>query len=151
MPRRGACIEHVRQKFRVSERFACLVLGQHRPTQRKAPQGRADEEALTADIIMLAGQFGRYGDRRITALLREAGWAVNVKRVERIWRREGLKVPQKQPKKGRLWLNDGSCIRLRPERPNRVWSYDVVESRTHDGRKYRMALLHNSVCLGFTL
>ena len=102
------------------------------------PQGRADEEALTADIIALASQFGRYGYRRITALLREAGWAVNVKRVERIWRREGLKVPQKQPKKGRLWLNDGSCIRLRPERPNHVWSYDFVESRTHDGRKFRM-------------
>ncbi len=102
------------------------------------PQGRADEEALTADIIALASQFGRYGYRRITALLREAGWAVNVKRVERIWRREGLKVPAKQPKKGRLWLNDGSCIRLRPERPNHVWSYDFVESRTHDGRKFRM-------------
>lgn len=114
------------------------MLGQHRSTQRKAPQGRADEEALTADIIALASQFGRYGYRRITALLREAGWAVNVKRVERIWRREGLKVPQKQPKKGRLWLNDGSCIRLRPERPNHVWSYDFVESRTHDGRKFRM-------------
>jgi transposase InsO family protein len=71
-------------------------------------------------------------------MLRDAGWAVNVKRVERIWRREGLKVPQKQPKKGRLWLNDGSCIRLRPERPNHVWSYDFVESRTHDGRKFRM-------------
>jgi putative transposase len=81
------------------------------------PQGRADEQALTADIIALASQFGRYGYRRITALLREAGWAVNVKRVERIWRREGLKVPAKQPKKGRLWLNDGSCIRPRPERP----------------------------------
>ena len=102
------------------------------------PQGRADEEALTADIVALASQFGRYGYRRITALLRDAGWAVNVKRVERIWRREGLKVPQKQPKKGRLWLNDGSCIRLRPERPNHVWSYDFVESRTHDGRKFRM-------------
>ncbi len=102
------------------------------------PQGRADEEALTADIIALASQFGRYGYRRITALLREAGWAVNVKRVERIWRREGLKVPAKQPKKGRLWLNDGSCIRLRPERPKHVWSYDFVESRTHDGRKFRM-------------
>ena len=71
---------------------------------------------LTADIIALASQYGRYGYRRITALLREAGWAVNVKRVERIWRREGLKVPAKQPKKSRLWLNDGSCIRLRPER-----------------------------------
>ena len=89
------------------------------------PQGRADEEALTADIVALASRFGRYGYRRITALLREAGWSVNVKRVERIWRREGLKVPQKQPKKGRLWQNDGSCIRLRPERP-KVTSVKVV-------------------------
>jgi transposase InsO family protein len=71
-------------------------------------------------------------------MLRDAGWAVNAKRVERIWRREGLKVPQKQPKKRRLWLNDGSCIRLRPEHPNHIWSYDFVEDRTHDGRKYRM-------------
>jgi putative transposase len=102
------------------------------------PRGRADEDALTADIVALATQYGRYGYRRIAALLRDAGWVVNTKRVERIWRREGLKVPQKQPKKGRLWLNDGSCIRLRPERPNHVWSYDFVESRTHDGRKFRM-------------
>ena len=115
------------QKFEVSERVACRVLGQHRSTQRKVPRGRGDEDALTADIIAVASQYGRYGYRRITALLREAGWAVNVKRVERIWRREGLKVPQKQPKKSRLWLNDGSCIRLRPERPNHVWSYDFVE------------------------
>jgi transposase InsO family protein len=71
-------------------------------------------------------------------MLRSEGWTVNAKRVERIWRREGLKVPQKQPKKGRLWLNDGSCIRLRPEHPNHVWSYDFVEGRTHDGRKFRM-------------
>ena len=70
---------------------------------------------MTADIIALATQYGRYGYRRITALLHAAGWTVNVKRVERIWRREGLKVPQKQPKKGRLWLNDGSGVRLRPE------------------------------------
>jgi len=71
-------------------------------------------------------------------MLRSEGWTVNAKRVERIWRREGLKVPQKQPKKGRLWLNDGSCIRLWPEYPNHVWSYDFVEGRTHDGRKFRM-------------
>jgi len=122
----------------VSERFACRVLGQHRSTQRKTPTGRADEAALTADIIALATQYGRYGYRRITALLLEAGWRVNVKRVERIWRREGLKVPQKQPKKGRLWLNDGSCVRLQPEYRDHVWSYDFVESRTHDGRKFRM-------------
>ena len=93
---------------------------------------------MTADIVALATRYGRYGYRRITALLREAGWIVNFKRVERVWRREGLKVPHKQPKRGRLWLNDGSCIRLRPEYPNHVWSYDFVEDRTHDGRKYRM-------------
>ena len=83
-------------------------------------------------------QYGRYGYRKIAELLRRAGWLVNDKRVERIWRREGLKVPAKQPKRGRLWLNDGSCIRLRAERPNHVWSYDFVEERTHDGRKFRM-------------
>ena len=125
-------------KFSVSERFACKVLGQHRSTQRKKPEGRSDEEALTADIIRLASRYGRYGYRRITAMLRSEGWTVNAKRVERIWRREGLKVPQKQPKKGRLWLNDGSCVRLRPEHPNHVWSYDFVEDRTHNGRKFRM-------------
>lgn len=124
--------------FSVSERFACRVLGQHRSTQRKKPEGRSDEEALTADIIRLASHYGRYGYRRITAMLRSEGWTVNAKRVERIWRREGLKVPQKQPKRGRLWLNDGSCIRLRPEHPNHVWSYDFVEGRTHNCRKFRM-------------
>ncbi len=92
---------------------------------------RAEEAALTADIVELATRYGRYGYRRITALLHRAGWVVNMKRVERIWRREGLKVPYRQPKKGRLWLNDGSCIRLRPEYPNHVWSYDFVEDRTH--------------------
>jgi putative transposase len=115
------------------------VLGQHRSTQRRIPQGRDDEARLTADIIALARQYGRYGYRKIAELLRStAGWVVNDKRVERIWRREGLKVPAKQPKRGRLWLNDVSCIRLRAERPNHVWSYDFVEDRTHDGRKYRM-------------
>ncbi|TCK19742.1 transposase InsO family protein [Ancylobacter aquaticus] len=125
-------------KLGVSERFACRVLGQHRSTQRKMPMGRANEAALTADIVELATRYGRYGYWRITALLHAAGWAVNVKRVERIWRQEGLKVPYKQPKKGRLWLNDGSCLRLRPEHPNHVWSYDFVEDRTHNGRKFRM-------------
>ena len=93
---------------------------------------------LTVVIIQLASQFGRYGYRRITALLRRVGWNVNHKRVERIWRREELRVPQKQPKRGRLWLNDGSCIRLRPQYPNHVWAYDFVMDRTHDGRAFRM-------------
>jgi len=136
--RRRRCVDHVMVKFSVSERFACKVLGQHRSTQRKKPQSRPDEEALTTDIIRLASRYGRYGYRRITAMLRSEGWTVNAKRVERIWRREGLKVPQKQPKRGRLWLNDGSCVRLRPEHPNHVWSYDFVEGRTHNGRKFRM-------------
>ena len=122
----------------VSERRACAALGQHRSTQRKVPRGRDDEELLTADIVALARQYGRYGYRKIAGLLEQTGWIVNDKRVERIWRREGLKVPHKQPKRGRLWLADGSCIRLRPEHRNHVWSYDFVEDRTHDGRKYRM-------------
>ena len=136
----------------MSERRVCRVLGQHRSTQRKAPRGADDEAALTEDIIALARQYGRYGYRRVTALLRDAGWHVNRKRVERIWLSEGLKVPQKQPKRGRLWLNDGSCIRLRPEYPGHVWSYDFVEGKasnrssdrskarlaTHDGCKFRI-------------
>ena len=89
-----------------------------------------DEAALTAAIVRLASAYGRYGYRRITALLRGEGWYVNHKRVERIWRREGLKVPAKQPKRGRLWLNDGSCIRLRPNWPHHVWAYDFVSSHT---------------------
>ena len=115
-----------------ASRRACVVVGQHRSTQRKLdPVVGIDEEALTAAIIRLARQYGRYGYRRITALLRTEGWHVNAKRVQRIWRREGLKVPQKQPKRGRLWLlNDGSCIRLRPCWPNHVWSYDFVMDRT---------------------
>ncbi len=136
--RRRACVEHVVRQVGVSERRACVVLGQHRSTQRMAPRGADDEAALTAEIIALAKRYGRYGYRRIAALLRDAGWTVNRKRVERIWRCEGLKVPARQPKRGRLWLADGSCIRLRPERPNHVWAYDFVEDRTRDGRKFRM-------------
>ena len=93
---------------------------------------------LTNRIVELASQFGRYGYRRITALLRREGWRVNHKRVERIWRQEGLKVPAKQPKRKRLWFNNGSCVRLRAERRNHVWSYDFVMDRTSDGRAFRM-------------
>ena len=114
------------------------MLGQHRSTQRYQPKGRADEDLLVADMIELARQYGRYGYRRIAALLRDAGWQISDGRVERLWRREGLKVPAKQPKKGRLWLNDGSCIRLRPERRDHVWSYDFVHCRTDDGKAFRL-------------
>ena len=125
-------------EFGVSQRQACRVLGQARATQCHRSQIADDEEALTRAIVDLAERYGRYGYRRITAMLRRENWRVNHKRVERIWRREGLRVPQKQPKRGRLWFHDGSCIRLRPCRRNHVWSYDFGEDRTHDGRKLRM-------------
>jgi len=95
-------------------------------------------QQLTTRITTLVGNYGRYGYRRMTVLLRNEGWHVNHKRVERIWRQEGLKVPQKQPKRRRLWLGDGSCVRLRPTHRNHVWSYDFVADRTSDGRKMRM-------------
>ena len=109
-------------------------MNQPRGAQRYQPIHREDEDALTKAVIVLAGQYGRYGYRRITALLNRDGWQVGKDRVERIWRREGLKVPQKQKPRGRLWLNDGSCVRLRPDRVNHVWSYDFVSARTYDGR-----------------
>ena len=122
----------------VSERRACRVLGQGRSTQRYEPLVADDEDQLVKRIIELACEYGRYGYRRITAMLKHEGWNVNHKRVERIWRQEGLKVPRRQPRRGRLWLNDGSCIRLRPERRDHVWAYDFVSARTHDGRPLRM-------------
>jgi hypothetical protein len=117
------------------------VLRQPRATQRYLPDVRDDEEPLTQRIIEIAGVYGRYGTPRVTGTLKTEGWHVNHKRVERIWRQEGLKVPKKQPKRGRLWLNDGSCIRLRPERKDHVWAYDFVQDRTHDGRPFRMLTL----------
>ena len=117
------------------------MIGQPRSTQRYNAIGKTDKEALRSDIIRLATKYGRYGYRRITALLRNFGWRVNHKRVERIWRQEGLKVPKRQPKRARLWLNDGSCVRLRPTHRNHVWSYDFVMDRTHDGRPIKILTL----------
>ena len=117
------------------------MIGQSRSTQRHDPVLTDDEILLRTEVIRLARIYGRYGYRRITALLRHEGWQVNHKRVERIWRQEGLKVPQKQPKRGRLWFNDGSCVRLRPTHRNHVWSYDFVADRTHDGRSVKMLTL----------
>lgn len=145
---------HLRQELGISERRACRTIGQPRSTQRKARLVRDDEAALSAAIIRLAGAYGRYGYRRITALLRAEGWRVNAKRVLRIWRREGLKVPARQPKRGRLWLNDGSCIRLRPEYPNHVWAYDFVADRTADGRPLKMLTVIDEFsrrCLAITV
>jgi len=104
----------------MSERRACLLLEQPRGTKRYRSAQREDEDALTQAIIQLASEYGRYGYRRITALLKRAGWQVSKDRVERIWHREGLKVPKKQKPRGQLWLNDGSCVWLRPAHENHV-------------------------------
>ena len=125
----------------MSERRACKVLGQHRSVQRRVAQPRLDEDVVTAAIVALGRRFGRYGYRPITAIMNRVGWRINHKRVERIWRREGLKLPKKQPKRGRLWLNDGSCVRLRPKQRNHVWAYDFVMDRTHDGKAFRMLVV----------
>jgi putative transposase len=124
--------------FQVSERRVCRALEQPRSTQRYVSHKKSNEEMLTLRLVELASQYGRYGYRRITALLQQEGWDVNHKRVERLWRREGLKVPVKQPKRDRLWLNDGSCLRLKPEFPGHVWSYDFVMERTQDGLPFRI-------------
>ena len=122
----------------ISERRACQALGQERSTQRRWSSPPDDEGRLLRRMVELATEYGRYGYRGVTALLREEGFRVNHKRVERLWRREGLKVPAKQPKRRRLWLTDGSCVRLRPTEPNHVWSYDFVFTRTSDGRPLRL-------------
>ena len=129
---------HVQHRLGVSERRACRVLSQARSTHRHRAVVPADEPRLVDRIIELATTYGRYGYRRITGLLRGEGWPVHHKRVERLWRREGLKVPQKQPKRGRLWLADGSCVRRRPEYRHHVWAYDFVADRTHDGRPLKL-------------
>jgi transposase InsO family protein len=134
-------VERVRQQYGLKERHACRLLGQWRGTQRYAPIQRNDENALTRSILALASRYGRYGYRRITALLRRAGWRVGKDRVQCIWRREGLKVPAQQRPRGRLWLEDGSCVRLRPEHALHVWSYDFVSALTHDGRTIRILTL----------
>ena len=131
-------MEHLRGKFGISERRVCGIIGQPRSSQRYVIQLKGDEERLCAEIVQLASQYGRYGYRRITVRLQNDGWRVNHKRVERIWRQEGLKVPKRQPKRGRLWLNGGSCVRLRPEHPNHVWAYDFLTVLTHDGCAFRL-------------
>ena len=135
--KRRRAVAHARTTLRISERRACRVVGQARATQRYAPHGSPDEQALVTRMVALASRFGRYGYRRVTALLRQEGWRVNHKRVERLWRREGLKVPAKQTKRGRLWLADGSIVRRRAEYRDHVWSDSVFE-RTADGRKLRL-------------
>ncbi len=114
------------------------MIGQLRTTQRYKKIVDPGREQLRERIIELATQYGRYGYKTITSMLKLEGFDVGKDCVHTVWRREGLQVPQKQPKRARLWRGDGSCIRLRPLRRNHVWSYDFVSEQTHDGRKFRI-------------
>ena len=134
---RRKAVSELCKKHRISQRHACRAVGISQRVARYEPARRVDESELCSRIIEHACNYGRYGYRRITALLHAEGWQVNHKRVERIWREEGLKVPQKQPKRRRLWLNDGSCVRLHPEYRNHVWSYDFVEDKLSNKKKIR--------------
>ena len=142
------------ERLGVSERRACRALHQHRSVQRRLAKVKTDEAALTTAIVELAKQYGRYGYRRITALLKRSSWRVNSKRVERIWRQKGLKVLAIQPKRGRLRLNDGSRFRLRPEHTNHVWAYDSITDRTSNGKAFRMLNVvdeYTRECLAITV
>ena len=134
-------MQHVKSRLGCSEQRICRALGVARSTIRYIPQPREDESALTAAVTRLASQYGRYGYRRVHALLIKEGWQVSHSRVMRIWRQEGLRVPYKQPKRSRLWLNDGSCIRLSPKHRNHVWSWDFVFDRTRDGRTLKLMVV----------
>ena len=138
-------------RYKISERSACSLVGLSRTAYRYMPLPRDDEEPFRAEIIRLACTYGRYGYRTAAALMRNAGWQrATQERVKRIWQQEGLKVPEKQTPKGRLWLNDGSCLRLRATHPNHVWSYDFVFVRDAYGRKIRMLTMideYTRVCL----
>ena len=131
-------MEHCCTTLGLAEHHVCRVLGQPHSTQRYQREPPHDEARLTEAIVTLASQYGRYGYRQVIGLLRNDGWLVNHKRIERIWRREGLKVPKKQPPRRRLWLTDGSCVRLRATQPNHVWAYNFLATGTEDGRPVKL-------------
>lgn len=139
--RRRQCAEHVREQTGSSERKICAVLGQHRTTQRYTSSVCEFSVLVRQAVINYASEYGRYGYRAVTDLLRTDGWGISYNRVERIWKQEGLKVPAKQRPRKRLWLNDGSCIRLRPEWKNHVWAYDFVHCRTANGKSFRVLVV----------
>ena len=136
--RKKQAVSHAQAVLKVSERQACRALSVNRNTIRNVCS-KVDKDAEIRDrIVKLVEDYGRVGYRMVTNMLRNQGEVINHKKVERIWQEEGLKRPKKQPKCKRLWLNDGSCIRLRATHKNHVWSYDFVEDRLSNGRKIRI-------------
>ena len=129
---------HTRQKIGTSERRTCETVGVPRSTQRYKVRQQNDDDNLRLALIRLAKQYGRYGYRKIAALLRVEGWKVNHKKVERLWREEGLQLPGRHKKRKRLYHKDTSVIRLRPKYPNHIWSVDFVHDRLSNGIAYKM-------------
>ena len=130
-------VVHTRQKLNTSERRTSTVLGVPRSSLRYKAKAQ-DNDALRLAMIRLAKQYGRYGYRKIAELLRIEGWRVNHKKVERLWREEGLKLPERHKKRRRLYHKDSSVIRLRPTHANHVWAIDFVHDKLSNGRSYKM-------------
>jgi len=135
--RRREAVEKVQEKLGVSERRACKVTGQPRGTQRYERRRPDDEERLVGQMLEFVRLHPRYGYRRVWALLRGDGWAVNRKRVWRLWKREGLKVPKKRRKRRRLGSSENGCVRRRAEHKDHVWAWDFIHDRTTDGRRLK--------------
>ena len=130
----------LQERLSVSERRACRVTGQHRSTQRHRPRKTDRDDALRAELRLLSRCHPRWGYRRAWASLREAGWAANRKKIQRLWREEGLRVPSKRRKRQRLGVSTSPAARLRACRPDQVWALDFQFDTTQDGRILK--LLH---------
>jgi putative transposase len=128
----------LRGRLGVSERWACQVVGQHRSTQRRAPTPAADDEALRAERRAFSAARPRWGYRQAHTHLQQQGWEINRKRVQRVWREEGLRVPRRTRKRRRLGSSTAPEQRLRAERPNHVWAFDFQFDQTADGHALKL-------------
>ena len=135
--RKRQAVLHVRQELEVSERRACITIRQPRATQRYHGIKRGQDASLAGELRRISAAHPRAGYRRATALLRRAGLEINAKRVQRLWRQEGLKVPRRQRKRARLGSSENGTQRMSAERVNHVWSYDFVMDQTEDGRRLK--------------
>ena len=135
--RKREAVAHVEGVLEVSQRRACTTIRQPRSTQRYCGRKRSKDAALSEELRRISAEHPRAGYRMATALLRRAGMEVNAKRVQRLWRQEGLRVPRRQRKRARLGNSENGTQRLSAERVNHVWSYDFVFDQTEDGRRLK--------------
>ena len=136
--RKREAVGHLQRSLELSERRACKVVGQPRSTQRYEVESDGEEQRLRHELREISRQRPRAGYRMAARCLRRGGWRINHKRVQRLWREEGLRVGRKQRKRARLGGAAQGSQRLRAERTNEVWSYDFVQDRTRDGRRLKL-------------